>query len=433
MNRELTYGELVSDSERLAAGLRSRSIERFGITASSPVDVVALLVAADEAGAEPCVYPRDLTPPEIEQFSRRFDHSWIVGDEPTEELEAAEVTVADLRAGGESRSGDPSEGGGVLIMTTGTTGRPKGARHTWERLAGAVRRSEGAQDERWLLSYNVNQFAGIQVILHVLVNGGTLVVPRSRQPHDVLDAIAGNDVTHVSGTPTFWRMLIGAFGALEDGPPRLRQVTLGGEATPDWLIERLDQLFPDTRISHVYAGTEFGSAISVSDRRGGLPVSVLERSNDAPVRVRIVDGELQLSSRVGMLGYHGEQDPAEAWQPTGDLVEVHGDRIHFVGRTSEIINVGGAKVHPLPIEELISAIPGVALVAAYGRPNSLTGEIVAVDVVAEQGADTNELRGAIKARCAQLPAPGRPRSIRFVDEIETRGSKLTRAKPEKES
>ena len=62
-----------------------------------------------------------------------------------------------------------------------------------------------------------------------------------------------------------------------------------------------------------------------------------------------------------MLGYYGD-DPVDpdAWRPTGDLVEVADGRVYFRGRRSEIINVGGTKVHPLPIEERISAVPGVA-------------------------------------------------------------------------
>ena len=72
---------------------------------------------------------------------------------------------------------------------------------------------------------------------------------------------------------------------------------------------------------------------------------------------RVVEGELWVRSTIGMLGYYGEPpiDP-DGWRPTGDLVEIVGDRIEFRGRASEIINVGGVKVHPLPIEERIGAV-----------------------------------------------------------------------------
>jgi len=128
-----------------------------------------------------------------------------------------------------------------------------------------------------------------------------------------------------------------------------------------------------------------------------------------------------------MLGYYGEE-PVEpdAWRPTGDLVEVVGDRILFRGRSSEIINVGGVKVHPLPIEERVGAVPGVDMARVFGRPNAMTGAIVAVEVVAAPGADTDAISAAIRAACADLPAAARPRSIRYVDTVSMAGNKIVR-------
>jgi acyl-coenzyme A synthetase/AMP-(fatty) acid ligase len=164
----------------------------------------------------------------------------------------------------------------------------------------------------------------------------------------------------------------------------------------------------------------------VRDGRSGLPLSVLDRDGGSPVQLRIVDGELQMRSRVGMLGYHATEDSADEWRATGDLVEVRDDRIHFVGRTTEIINVGGAKVHPLPIEEIAHSVPGVEIAAAYGRPNPITGQIVALDLVVSSGADPDAVKAAVVAACDALPPAGRPRRIKVVDEVAVRGNKLVR-------
>jgi acyl-coenzyme A synthetase/AMP-(fatty) acid ligase len=128
-----------------------------------------------------------------------------------------------------------------------------------------------------------------------------------------------------------------------------------------------------------------------------------------------------------MLGYYGE-DPVDpdAWRATGDLVEVVGDRIEFRGRTTEVINVGGVKVHPLPIEDLVEAVPGVQIARVFGRPNKMTGAIVAVEAVAAPGSDPDAVTAAIRDACADLPAAARPRSIRIVDELATLGGKRTR-------
>jgi acyl-CoA synthetase (AMP-forming)/AMP-acid ligase II len=259
-----------------------------------------------------------------------------------------------------------------------------------------------------------------------------MVAAATSQAHDVIGVMGAERVTHVSATPTFWRLLVGKLDKESAAQLPIEQITLGGEAVPGPLIDQLRELFPDARISHVYAGTEFGSVVSVGDGRSGLPLSVLERGEDADVQLRIVDGQLEIRSRVGMLGYHGAGDSGEEWRPTGDLVEIRDDRIHFVGRATEIINVGGAKVHPLPIEELVGSVPGVALVAAYGRPNPITGQLVALDVVAEPGADEEALEEAIREAARTLPAPGRPRTIRFVESLEVRGHKLMRQSKEED-
>lgn len=238
-------------------------------------------------------------------------------------------------------------------------------------------------------------------------------------------------VTHASATPTYWRFLLAEMRA-DGGPvPALEQITLGGEATSGTLLAELEQAFPQARISHVYAASEFGSSGSVRDRREGLPESVLERGDDADVAMKVVDGELWVRSRTGMLGYYGEDslvDP-DGWRATGDLVEVIEGRIVFQGRSAEVINVGGVKVHPLPVEDRVAQVPGVAVARVFGRPNRMTGAVVAVEVVAEPGVDQDAVAQAIRERCADLPAAARPRSIRFVDELKMAGDKLVRRMP----
>jgi acyl-coenzyme A synthetase/AMP-(fatty) acid ligase len=98
----------------------------------------------------------------------------------------------------------------------------------------------------------------------------------------------------------------------------------------------------------------------------------------------------------------------------------------FVGRINDRINVGGTKVSPQMIEEAVYSVGGVQLAAAYGKPNPITGSIVAVDVVAAAGHDPGELKREIRARCDRLPPAARPRLIRFVETIEQRGGKTVR-------
>ena len=411
-----SYAELAGRAEVLASGLAGRGLQRFGVAVDDRVEAVALLAASSLLGAEACIYPATATGDERAQLAARLQHQAVVTDDDLDDL-----------ASGEPFTGDAPADGSVMILTTGTTGPPKGARHEWARLLAGVRR--GVRPEaRWLLAYNLNQFAGMQVLLHAIANAGTLVLPPSNRPRDALATMRAHGVTHASATPTFWRFLT---TLLDDGEPApsLEQITLGGEAIPPGLVDELTRRFPGARVSQVYASTEFGSAVSVRDDRIGLPIDVLDRGDDADVQFKIVDGELYARSRVGMLGYHGDESQAadpDGWRPTGDVVEIEGDRILFAGRTSEVINVGGVKVHPLPIETVISRVEGVALVHAFGRPNALAGNIVAVKVVPVAGTDTDDLDRRIRAACADLPPAARPRSIKYVDSMDTFGNKLSR-------
>jgi acyl-coenzyme A synthetase/AMP-(fatty) acid ligase len=384
---------------------------------------VALLAAASLVGAEACEYPPTDDLDEIAALTTCFDHHVVVSSHPDV---ADAIAAGDLRGCGPAPDGPPAARP-HLILTTGTTGTPRGVRHDWNRILRPANRIARAPEQRWLLAYGLHQFAGLQILVHVVAAGATLVSPAPRRPREGLAAMRAHRVTHASATPTYWRFLLAELRADGGVVPDLQQITLGGEAIPAPLLDELAATFPGARLSQVYAASEFGSSGSQRDGRNGLSLDVLHRGDDADIAMRIVDGELWVRSRVGMLGYYGEEPvDADAWRATSDLVEVVDDRILFRGRTSEIINVGGVKVHPLPIEERVGAVEGVDMARVFGRPNQLTGAIVAVEVVAAPGVDTDALAVAIRAACADLPAAARPRSIRFVYSIAMAGNKIVR-------
>lgn len=429
---EWSYRRLTDEALALAGGLRAAGIDRFAIVSNDIPLVIALLAASSLVGAEACTYAPDITREDLERQAATFGHRAVVSDRsdlgdlgdvvtvlrPAQLLEhdAAIDEVADLPA---RRP--------LLVLTTGSTGAPKGVRHDWSRQLARMADARDGSGQVWLLAYGPQQFAGLQVLIHVLGTGATLVAPSVRRPQAVVDLIHDHRVSHISATPTFWRFLLAELRADDRPLPDLVQITLGGEAAPGPLLAELRETWPAARISHIYAGSEFGSTGSVRDGADGLPASLLEEHPDAEVSLRIVDGELWVRSSASMLGYHGEDDrPADEWWPTGDLVEVVGDRIEFRGRKTDVINVGGVKVHPLPVEDRVTAVPGVRAARVYGRANALVGTVVAVDVVPEDGVDEQELKAAVRAACADLPRPWQPRSVRVVGEIAMKENKVVR-------
>jgi acyl-CoA synthetase (AMP-forming)/AMP-acid ligase II len=448
----VSYGELLEQSRRVAATLRRGGITRFAVVEPDAAWVIRLLAGAAVAGAEPCQYQPDTDPSELAAQTAALGHTVVVTRRedllaPTSVLrpEVLTDTQPDTSTSPEPRTGPgpgpgPHSGPGpqpLLIRTTGTTGTPKAARHDWRILTATVASVEPAPEARWLLAYGPHQFAGIQVLLHALASRATLVAPFPRLPKDCLQVVLVEKVTCVSATPTFWRFLLAEARSRNVELPVLQQITLGGEAVPQDLLDELRNIFPEANVSQVYASTEFGSITSVRDARPGLPLAALHSEDTPQANLRVEDGQLWVRAGAGMLGYVGELASAseggggglDSWRPTGDLVEIVGDRVLFRGRDSEVINVGGVKVHPLPVEERILALPDVEAARVYGRPNKLTGAIVAVDIVPSGGvraADLDKVRRTVKEAVANLPRAAQPRSVTLVDAIETRGGKTVR-------
>lgn len=462
-----TYAELRRDAGRVAAALRRHHITRFAVAEPDAGWVVRLLAGAALAGAEPCQFQPDLDARALTTQAAALGLDVVVTrrrelaqhletlhpEALTDPTYSDSVDIADI-AGTTGSAGIAGARQPLLIRTTGTTGLPKAVRHDWRVLTQTVVGLRPDPDQRWLLAYGPQQFAGIQVLLHVVASQATLVAPFPRQPRDGLRALLHDGVTCVSATPTFWRFLLAEARSIKATLPPLQQVTLGGEASPADLLEDLRVTFPAARISQVYASTELGSITSVRDGRPGVSVDALHSGSNPTGTLRVQDGELWVRAAAGMPGYSiadgsthagtgacAGSTPSASWQPTGDLVEIVGDRVLFRGRRSEVINVGGVKVHPLPVEERIAALPGVAAARVFGRPNTLTGAIVAVEIVPADGraddtavatdtavaaATVDDLRRAVKEAVADLPRAWQPRSVSLVQEIATRGGKTVR-------
>ena len=329
---------------------------------------------------------------------------------------------------------EPLAGSGnstVTILTSGTGGLPKAARHTWQTLARPVRQADHDECQRCLLTYQPHLYAGMQVMLQCLVNYGTLVVPNPEAtPNEVLELMQIGSVEYLSATPSYVRRLIlfGDRGLLRSLP--LKSITLGGEVVDQQILNAIEANFQGARITHLYATTELGRCFSVADKQAGFPTRLLESPSADGIELMIDNGELCVRSANRMTSY----DPRSGtefsgqlhstafendWFRTGDLVQICEDRVHFVGRRSDVINVGGNKVHPIEVERVIRPIAGVADVRVYGQNSSLAGQLVACQIVATDPTDSDSLRQQVAQQCnTKLSSYQRPRVIEIVPTIE---------------
>jgi acyl-CoA synthetase (AMP-forming)/AMP-acid ligase II len=429
----VSWGELLSVTARHKGRLGHLARRRVGVQLKGSGGCYAALAALDALGAAVVLIDAGIGEAKRRDLARELGLSAIVAAVGPG---GGEITVDEFHP-----CGPDAYPGTVTLLTSGTTGGPKAARHTWASLGRPVRQENGAAPT-WLLGYRPHLYAGLQVALQCLINGGTLVVPRpGASPQEIARAMAEHGVACSSGTPSYWRrLLLFADAAVLRSAP-LRQVTLGGEVVDQQVLDQLSALFPAARIVHVYATTELGRCFSVSDRRSGFPAAFLDGVSPDGVELKVIDGELHVRSMNAMVGYDGgpgtgAPDPScgrtdLAFAPTGDLVEVQGNRAFFVGRRSDLINVGGNKVHPAQVERVLRAVPGVGDVRVYAMPSSIAGELVACDLVPGPGVDPEGLKREVVRRCASdLPGFQRPRVIRVVNEVavSTSGKVLRRVR-----
>lgn len=388
----LTYGQLAArvTEHRAREATAGRSLE---LTGSADVEFFVSLLASDGLAVRVFLLPPGLEP--------------------------ADVTGATSSEVGTSEGVETR----VVLFTSGTTGAPKAAVHTWSSLAASVHQTPALAGTRWLLTYAPASYAGLQVLLHALINGGSVAFGAT-DASGLARLSVREGSTHVSGTPTFYRVLLATTEPETLARLAWKQITLGGEPVDQPILDALAARFPTAQITHIYASTEDGVGFSVHDGRAGFPARYLERSG-SDVELRVVENELQIRSRSGMKGYLGQPEGAanESWRGTGDLVRIEGDRVLFLGRRTDRINVGGLKLFPAEVEEVLLATEGVRGARAYGTPSSLTGQIVAVDVVLEPGASPEAMRARILTTCRErLAAHKVPRILKFVDALETTGA-----------
>ena len=403
-DREVSSGHLREQVELFADEFKRLSPSRVALHAVRADITLAVLIAALETGCE-LLLVRELYPS---------------GDAFWKNNEVKVVYDQDFQRLHLTGSNYCPEKAGVLLTTSGTTGEPKVVLHEVEKLLGRVR--SGQTGDRWLLTYHPASFAGMQVLLTAFCSRSLIVAFSGLSAAELVLKAVGSDVTHLSGTPTFWRSLLLAFPQHGKGS-QFKQITLGGEAVDQSTLDALHRAFPEARIIHIYASTEAGSLFAVKDLQAGFPAQWLEEGVDG-CRVRIQVGVLEVQSPRAMKNYCGPAADRtltdDGWISTGDLVEVVGGRVLFRGRLDSILNVGGGKVMPEQVEALLLELPFVREARVYGIKNPLAGEVLAADVVLAttitESAARQQIFSAISSRLEPYKVP---RLFRFVEQIPT--------------
>jgi acyl-coenzyme A synthetase/AMP-(fatty) acid ligase len=307
-----------------------------------------------------------------------------------------------------------------ILLTSGTTGRPKMVLHTLASLAGAIDASESHTEVIWSTFYDIRRYGGLQIYLRAVLTRSSLMLAGPREPvANFLQRAGEAGVTHISGTPSHWRRALMSPDADRIAP---RYIRLSGEIADQAILNSLRSRYPNAAISHAFATTEAGVAFDIRDGLSGFPASVL--TDTAGVDLKVVDATLRVRSSRTAERYIGENSPVvkdpEGFVDTGDVLELRDGRYHFQGRRDGVINVGGLKVHPEEVEAVLNRHPQVRLSLVKTKKNPITGALVVADVLLKDTStpdseQTRELQRAIKQFCRESLAPHKvPAAISFV-------------------
>jgi acyl-coenzyme A synthetase/AMP-(fatty) acid ligase len=289
---------------------------------------------------------------------------------------------------------------GVVISTSGTTGAAKWLLHDFDAIVGKYAKINKSHTLPFI--YRLDNVSGLETFLSITSGGGTLLVPESTDPYALNHRIESftNRSDMLSVTPSYLRLMIlgGGLSAFDS----VTRINLGGEKLESLEIERIKNHFPQARVYSFY-GTSETTSIRTKTLKGTNYISWGEPEVDFKVK----NGQLWLRrSAATMVGYLFDAVEFEDWYPTGDLVEHRTDGYYEVtGRLDHKINVGGKKVYPHEVEQVVMGFEGVEQCRVKGIPNPILGQMVVADVVADPSLLLPELRQYCSAHLEDYKVP----------------------------
>jgi malonyl-CoA/methylmalonyl-CoA synthetase len=448
---EWTYDVIDRDAASLASKLaagRDGAGDRIAIACAPGHDFVTALLACWHAGA--IAVPLHPQHPDAElayvvsdSGARAIVTSAEHGDLAARIATTTAVPVVGVTDRGPvhrttTRLDDPA----LMVYTSGTTGRPKGAVHTHGSVGAMVEAMLSAwgwtADDRIVLVLPLNHVHGlINVTLTALAAGACCEAPGGFDAAHVWSRLASGEVTLFMAVPTVYARLTAAWEqageatrqAWSAGAAGLRLMVCGSAALPVSTLDRWRDLSGHTLLER-YGMTELGMVLSntldhrvpghVGGPMPGMEVRIVDDAgDDVPDGEQ---GELLVRGPQVFAGYWQRPEATAAaftdgWFRTGDVAVREPEGYRLLGRSSvDIIKSGGEKVSALEIEEVYRTHPEIADCAVVGIPDDEWGERVSAAVVPAAGTDpaAEELRAWGKE---QLAAAKVPRQFVFVDEL----------------
>lgn len=445
------YAVTAAFAEALRTDYGIRKGDRVAICAANSPEWIIAFWAITSLGAIAAGMNSMWAAPEMQHAIELTRPSVIIADEPRRKLLSTDVPVIstqeDLPALATRHPGveapevevdedDPA----VILFTSGTSGRPKGATHShrnviaasWYILLGdalaAAMGSPPPPDRRFLLMSPLFHIASLHnLAVPRLAAGDTAIVYEGRFEIDrVLEMIEAERVTNWGAMPTMLSRLVSHENLGKYNLSSLRSLSVNSAPSTTELKERVRAAFPAGSLTTTYGLTESSTAATMATAADlaadpdtvGRPVPNIEVSVRGPSGEEVpegIEGEIWLRGAQMMLKYW--DDPAATaastapggWFRTGDIGKFVAGQLHISGRRSDLILRGAENVYPAEVENVLNTHPTISECGVFGVPDSDLGEEVAAIVVTEPGASVTagELTSYARERLAKYKVPSR--------------------------
>ena len=474
-DRHIRYADFWAEARHFAQALRARGLrrgERVAILLPNRIEAAVACYGCWLAGGIAAPLNVQARAREFEVWLRHCDARHIVYEHShTDAVEA--ISAVDASSGGApiarwpvgtdhplsphaetpatdiDASAIAADDAALILYTSGTTGAPKGVTLTHGNLlanASAVVRYLELCERDSVLSILAFYYAYGASVLHThLISGGCVVLAQNLLfPHLLMDTIARERITGLSGVPSTYALLLERVKLADYDLSSLRYLTQAGGAMSPALTRRLRSALPDARLFVMYGQTEATSRLTwlpperLDDKLGsvGIPVQGVElriAREDGDVAATGEPGEVQVRGANVMRGYWNNPEASAAvlrdgWLRTGDMGHLDADGFLYIdGRRSDMIKTGAHRVHPNDIEDVIHEVEGVTEAAVVGIDDDVLGQVVKAFIVAPGLPPHSE--NVIKAHCRERLASYKiPREIEFVSALpRTASGKVRRA------
>jgi acyl-CoA synthetase (AMP-forming)/AMP-acid ligase II len=279
---------------------------------------------------------------------------------------------------------------GLILFSSGTTAEPKAALHDLTKLLEKFKKPGKAFKTISFLLFD--HIGGFNTLIHTISHGGTIVTIPNRIPGEVCKIIEKEKVELLPTTPTFLNMILLNKLYEKYDLTNLKMITYGTESMPEHTLKLLSKILPDTTFKQTYGLSELGIMATKSESSDSLWMKV---GGDG-IETKIVDDILFIKAESAMIGYLNAPSPFDevGWFNTTDKVEVQNGYLKILGRTTDLINVGGEKVYPIEVENMLLQIEGVLDARVFAENNPIMGNTVAAEILV---APENNNRIFIKA------------------------------------